>query len=442
MMIDVDTIRAVVGPATLIGDDVAELIEAMGRPAANAVRVRGSAEVAELPFQTMPVAWHTQGRLVAEKVRPGSYVHFGAGQYYIQDAGSLLAIRLLDARAGERICDLCAAPGGKATAILETIGDAGWLLANEAIASRVGALQVNLARHGSTRFVLSRMDPHRLADFVANAFDGVLVDAPCSGQSLVGRGKQTTGAFREHTIRHCAARQTRILDAAARLVQPDGRLVYSTCTFSCAENEDQITAFLTRHSGWALEPDPAMQSWQSPVLPGCYRLWPHRHPTSGAFAARLRRSEDSDDVQPLTRARMRWRPARLPASLASLGDLGIPALWEAGVSLVGWAEVPDPTWLRVAAWGPEVAVRRQSTWIPAYGLARRSAPAWPGRATVVLDDLQAKDYLLGQTIRCSQSGWAVATWRQRALGWTKGDGTRAKNHLPKSARFNGNVRCG
>jgi 16S rRNA C967 or C1407 C5-methylase (RsmB/RsmF family) len=116
-------------------------------------------------------------------------------------------------------------------------------------------LEFNLARHGSTRYVISSLDPDEMARRLPAEFDAVLVDAPCSGQSLVGRGKQTASAFAPNTIEHCAARQVRILDAAASLVRPGGRLVYSTCTFAYAENEGQIESFLQRHSEWQLAPN-------------------------------------------------------------------------------------------------------------------------------------------------------------------------------------------
>ena len=282
--------------------------EAVQRRPPSAIRLKRGFPRPDLWPDGEPVPWHPEGRwcqrgeenlsgISSRSVRLGESLVYAAGGFYIQDAASLLAVTLLDAKPGERICDLCAAPGGKSTAILEALAGDGWLLANEPVRSRWGALQFNLARHGATNYVLSQADPETLAQRLAGQFDAVLVDAPCSGQSLLGRKKQTEAAFQDPTVAHCAARQERILAAAQRLVRPGGRLVYSTCTFAPAENELQIEAFLNQWSGWSLEPDERLATWQSRLLPQTYRLWPHLHACGGTFAARLVRHADAAQEQ-------------------------------------------------------------------------------------------------------------------------------------------------
>ena len=168
----------------------------------------------DLPLPTTPVPWYALGhRPMVESPKPSRFLCYAAGDYYVQDAGSLLALAALGADTsalrGQLICDLCAAPGGKASALVEAIeagrqDGAGFVLANEVIRSRIGALQMNLARTGSDRFAVSNLDPDALADRLSGVFDIVVVDAPCSGQAMVGRGTQKVSALSKNQIQHSA----------------------------------------------------------------------------------------------------------------------------------------------------------------------------------------------------------------------------------------------
>ncbi len=437
-MIPVETVQAALGPAALGGGEAGELSQAIGRPPRAAVRLRPGVSPAELPFATTPVPWHGGGFFVEPNVRPGAQLNFAAADYYIQDAASLLAVALLDAQPGELICDLCAAPGGKATAILEALHARGWLLANEAVRSRLPPLTLNLARHGATRYVVSQLDPARLADFLGPTFDAVLVDAPCSGQSLLARGKQSAAAFTPAAIEHCAARQARILDAAVRLVRPGGRLVYATCTFSYAENEAQIERLLQRHHDWTSAAHHGWSAWQAGTLPGCYRLWPHRHGCGGAFAALLRRQGSAVEPAAVAGAAPKTRlpEQALPTEFATWGRLQAGLVLGNPQQRFAWPQRPVAPLSDIAAAGPEVAFRKGATWHPAYALAmRRDGPNWCPAATRTMDDDDARAYVAGQALRGAARGWQVAVWRGRPLGWLKGDGRTLKNHLPKPARF-------
>jgi len=442
-----ETLRTALAPLPLDGDELQQIATAVvGRPPV-AIRVRPDLRQADFVPQGRTVPWHPDGRILDADARPGVGVAFAAGAYYIQDAGSLLAVTLLDPRPGERICDLCAAPGGKSTVLLTAIGDAGWLLANEPVRSRLGPLQLNLARQGATRFAVSQLDPDTLARRLGPVFDAVLVDAPCSGQSLLGRKKQSESALAAATVEHCAARQNRILRAAVRLVRPGGRLVYSTCTFSPAENESQIGRLLQGDEAWSVEADPRLAAWESPLLAGTYRLWPHRDPCAGAFAARLRcaPARDADPSGPASSASAGNRrrrshplaPASLPDSFAAWGAfLRVPEIGGNSLQCYAWPEPPWPPLSAVAFAGPEIAFRKGNTWFPAYALAMRRDRIWQPAASTSLDDPSARDFIRGMSVRGAARGWCVALWNDLPLGWVKGDGSTLKNHLPKAARLN------
>lgn len=148
------------------------------RPAA----AYGAGEVLGLPFAAESVPWFGGGRFVSGELQPGSWLEHAAGMYYVQDAASMLALRLLDVQPSEVVADVCAAPGGKASAILEITGPGGgFLLANEPVHSRLGPLTLSMARVGYPGYAISSVDPQELAGRLKYQFDAVLVDAPVPG---------------------------------------------------------------------------------------------------------------------------------------------------------------------------------------------------------------------------------------------------------------------
>lgn len=439
-----------------------------------AIRVRDDRLDQPLPFEVSHVPWFNSGRwLVDGSIRPAGFLEFAANDYYIQDAGSLLPIALLAPQPGELICDLCAAPGGKASAILELMQGNGLLVANEAIRSRVDSLRTMLARTGHVNAIVANHDPDQLAQWLAGRFDAVLVDAPCSGQMLVGKDKRDENAWSANQVLHSAKRQNRILDAAIRLLKPGGRLVYSTCTFAPEEDEHQLQRIVEQYpDSWRFEPEASLAEWESPLQEGCYRLWPHRHRCAGGFAGRIVKISDEDDsFLELTRGEKRRdrspkraHPKDEKAAVSALDEFGIlserlePKLWNGQVHI----GVQDawPLLSRYPALGevPTAMYTKGSRWLPSQPLAWARARYFTPHRTVALGDSSAKAYLAGDVLGVDDvlvgdgldgdatgassehattqdsggvpRGWGVAQWRGSSLGWIKGAGNRWNNHLP------------
>lgn len=428
----------------LPADELSALAAAMTMRPPKAVRPRPAAacgqahedaqsQASRLPFATEPVPWFPGGFFCVDTHQPGQFLAHAAGGYFVQDAGSMLALRLLDPAPTEWVADVCAAPGGKASAILEQVGPGGgFLLANEPIHGRVPALEYNLARVGFPRYAVSTADPERLAARWSEQFQAVLVDAPCTGQTLLGRGRQSTAAFIESRVAHAAARQRRILQAAAMLVAPGGRLVYSTCTFAAEENEQVVAAFLAEHAGWTVEPVAGLEDWLSPLEPGGYRLYPHRDRCGGAYAIRLRRQGQSVQPEGLGTERS-WKPLVIGAD--QVGQTCGGLVVERGQRQEEWpadvARVVDPS----VGVGGEVAYRPGKHWMPAHGLALRRDDNWRPQLIVDLDDQAAQQFLQGLALPAGPLGWAVARWRGHPLGWLRGNRDRSNNGLPAAARL-------
>jgi len=412
--------------------------------------------------------------------RPSRTIDYAAGEYYLQDAGSLLALAAAEADTdslrGQLICDLCAAPGGKASGLLEAITEPaptipsgvldrnakprGFLLANEPIRSRVAPLAYNLARTGSDQYAITSEDPESLAEKFAGIFDFVLVDAPCSGQALMARGKQSAGAVQSAQIELNARRQNRILRAAVQLLRPGGRLVYSTCTFAIEENEAQVRFLVDE---LAMQPSPVQRlaNYQteirsapsSDVVSCSYRLWPHRHGCAGSFAARLRRPLlDEEPNIDLDRdlAEDSWRRSTTSRSrdesmVPSDATYQLPFLirpddsnhrWQLRDWIIDAHTADAPDWVAEPfVIGPEVAHRTGSTWKPSHAASLRRGELTADVPAIEVDDEVAELYLSGQTIPAGgSSGWQIVRHAGRALGWIKSDGRIGKNHLARFAR--------
>ena len=425
----------------------AALAEAVLARPSKAVRLRpaaaaGQAAASPLPFASEPVPWFSQGRFCTDTHQPGRFLAHAAGDYFVQDAGSMLALALLDAQPCEWIADVCAAPGAKASALLEVVGPGGgFLLANEPVRGRLPPLAYNLSRVGFSRWLLTSVDPERFGSLWEACFDAVLVDAPCTGQALVGRGKQSSAAFTAAQVSHSAARQQRIVRAAAALVRPGGRLVYSTCTFAAEENEEVIAHFLQHHQAWQVEDVPSLQPWRSPLPPGGYRLYPHRDRCAGSYAVRLRHTGGSEAGATAPTAAQDKDLQREPLNVGEelIGELAAVSLHRSDARLEAWpadvARVLGRQGERAQAVGSEVAYKPGKHWMPSHALALRRETSWQPRHVHPLNDHQAAAYLQGHPLPAGPNGWCVATWQGRPLGWLRGNPQRLNNGLPPAARL-------
>ena len=460
----------VLGPILtgLTESDLIGLEKAIGEYSDRAVRLHPSLDIVDLPFETELIPWFERGRwLIDNKCRPGAFLSYAAGDYYIQDAGSMLALALCDVKPGQWVCDTCAAPGGKSSGLLEELRGTGLVVSNEVIRSRLELLELTLARTGHSNYVVVNSEVESLAEMCSDVFDCVIVDAPCTGQSMVARGKQSLAAFSTKQIEHSAARQQRILRAAAELVKPGGRLVYSTCTFAIAENESMIDSFRSEHPDWSPVSDPKLAAWASPKHAGCYRLWPHRDRCAGAFAAALVRPEHSEsqafafhasDIKNL-RFRNHGKSTSAQFTRVELGSREIPwlksddgqpiRLWQRGAELFYFANSVPVDWLespaKVSVSGIPIAEQRGGEWQPSYAASVAKFTEFYPTSQFEISDSQASEYLSGAAVRLSppqpdpSMAWNTLVWRGRPLAWSKftgsnGNGGVLKNHLPKALR--------
>ena len=241
------------------------------------------------PLPLVPSPFSSMGFVVDQPLKAGADPLHHAGAYYMQEPSAMSAVTVLDPRPGERILDLCAAPGGKTTQIASLLGGNGLIWANEYVRSRAQILLQNLERCGVRNSVVSNAEPALLAAGLPGWFDGVLVDAPCSGLGVI-RKKPDIRYKDPEPVRDLPQVQRAILDNAARYVKPGGVLVYSTCTLLRRENEEVALGFLADHPQFKAEGFP-LPEYVGDARTGMLTLWPHRQGTDGFFICKLRKEE-------------------------------------------------------------------------------------------------------------------------------------------------------
>ena len=242
-----------------------------------------------------PTPWSPLGLRVEGRPALGREAAFQAGEIEIQDEGSQLVALLVDARPGQAVLDYCAGAGGKTLALAAAMRNKGRLVASDISAARLERAVTRLRRAGIHNVERRPLGPEHAAWFKRQAgrFDRVLVDAPCSGTGTWRRNPDMKWKLSERDLAELEALQGDILDQAAKLVKPGGRLIYATCSLLPAENEVRIESFRATHADFDLKPVPEL--W-SDLLPGpCpvdgpyLRLDPAHHETDGFFAAVLQR---------------------------------------------------------------------------------------------------------------------------------------------------------
>ncbi len=414
-----------------LGADYPLYIESLERPRAVALRFDPMKEVPKLPFVQENVPWEPMGYYYDPESRPGLHPYHEAGVYYMQEASAMAPVALLDPQPGERICDLCAAPGGKSTQIAGRLRGQGLLLCNEIEPKRAKILSRNIERMGIPNALVTNERPPVLAERFPAFFDRVLVDAPCSGEGMFRKEEAAVTDWSPEIVEMCAARQREILRSAAQMVRPGGRLVYSTCTFAPAENEQTIAAFLADQPEFYIEDVEA--PWFAKGEEGTFRLWPHLLKGEGHYAAVLRRKGDEEVPAVPFKAE---KPPKEWLDFARELDIDLPAGKPVtfGQSLY-WApaELPELSRLRVLRPGLELGIVKKGRFEPAHALA-----LWfrgcKSTVSYGADSREMAAYLHGDVVPSQVRGWCQIQVDGYGIGWGKGDGSVLKNHYPKGLR--------
>lgn len=441
----------------------------------NPLKTGRDAFLEKMPFSLEAIAWTGEGFYYDAGQQPGKHIYHEAGVYYIQEPSAMAVAEVLNPSPGERILDLCAAPGGKTTQIAGKMAGKGLLVANEIIPGRAKILSQNVERLGIPNAVVCNETPDRLAGFFPEFFDKILVDAPCSGEGMFRKDETAISEWSLSHVTMCADRQRFVLEQAAQMLRPGGELVYSTCTFSAEENEGVISDFLHEHEEFTVKEAPCaaffasgQADWVKDPAAGIehtMRLWPHRIEGEGHFIARLKKAEGlyreqtfSWPKQSMEKSTKKYKKPKNDKNTEEMllgpclrfldEELGLDGgTWEKMLEnayLIPFGEhiylMPGQmiplNGIKVIRPGLHLGTNKKNRFEPSHALALFLSPDMVQNHYEMTDE-EAKRYLRGETFACDDRlmGWMLLGIDGYSIGFGKAGGGQMKNHYPKGLRL-------
>ena len=242
-------------------------------------------------FSLQQIAYEPCGFYV-DNQKKGRHALHHVGSFYMQEPSAMFTINSHKFNGNEKVLDMCASPGGKTIQIANRIPN-GVLVSNEFVKARSGVLYSNVERMGLKNVIITNEAPENLAEAYANTFDVCVVDAPCSGEGMFRRGNEVTEQWNKNLPDMCANRQLEILGSADRVLKQNGVLIYSTCTFESAENEEIVAWLLREYPDFSPASPVPVGGITLGKEPGTLRLWPHLLQGEGHFVAVLHKGSNA-----------------------------------------------------------------------------------------------------------------------------------------------------
>ena len=387
-----------------------------------------SALKAKMPFLGEPIAWEKNGYYTNQEKLGASPYHL-AGLFYSQEPSAMCAAPLLEVQPGEKVLDLCSAPGGKGTQLACNMEGKGVAMLNEPVLSRAKILSQNVERMGIKNAVVTSELPENLSVKFAGYFDKILVDAPCSGEGMFRKNAEEAYAeWSDENVAMCAERQAHILNEAVKMLCVGGKLVYSTCTFSLEEDEMQVENFLKTH--------PEMR------LITQEKLYPHKVDGEGHFAALFEKVSASAEWDSRIKDMKAWcskdaEKAYWDFEKTFFHDRFAKYIHEANGILYALPEgVFDWKGVQVLRVGVRLGEVKNGRFEPSHSLAMcAKMQECKNVLNMSADDARLDKYLRGETVEGDlQNGWCLMCVDGYPIGLGKAVNGTVKNHYPKGLR--------
>ena len=441
----------------MLGEEYPAFIDALeNEPAKRGARVN----LIKRPDGTMPalegfsprrIPYAKNGYILEGEGQIGRTGAHHAGIIYMQDPGAMAAMAAVDIEPTWKVADLCAAPGGKSGQIAERLGDGGFLLSNEYVPKRAKIIVSNLERLGARCAMVTSLDTSALAELYPSYFDLVVVDAPCSGEGMFRKSEEAREEWTPDSPRLCAERQREILKNAVAMLKPGATLLYSTCTWSLEENEENVLWLLEEFLDLSLIPvkEELRVATSDGIAIGAHdelkltrRCYPHVTEGEGQFISLFRMSENAPEKKTKVSKTNEKQPTKEEKAAvdAFMRDAlkGVPEarLVRHGenVLLVFPKEALPPSSLFMG--GILVGEIRRGVLHPSHQIFSALGALFKNKLELAEGDPRLERYLAGEEIDApdAPSGWCVVTTMGAPLGGGKVSGGKLKNHYPKGLR--------
>ena len=443
----------------LLGPEMGGYLESLEAKRTYGLRVNTSKISPEklrerVPWKLEPIPWISNGFYYpGETCQPAKHPYYGAGLYYLQEPSAMTPASRLPVEPGDRVLDLCAAPGGKATELASRLEGRGLLLANDISASRAKGLLKNLELAGAGNILVTCEDPGRLQDYFPAFFQKILIDAPCSGEGMFRKEPRAVKAWLEHGPDYFVKIQRRLIRQGAAMLAPGGMLLYSTCTFNQQENEGILEEFLDENPGFrlcSLLPYSGFapgipRDKDHPELRRACRIFPHRMAGEGHFLALLQK--EGEPGQGRAGIPSKERGGRSLPQASEMRAFFQEVRWKPEPSLLEQRgeqlflvppDLPDLRGLRILRKGLLLGEEKKNRFEPSQALAMHlGSHEYAHTLRFSLQDPRLLRYLKGETLEVSDlvgetaKGWQLVCVEDFPLGWGKLDRGNLKNkYLP------------
>lgn len=429
----------------LLGAEAGNLLDALRQAAPVSIRYNRKKTTTNKFAQETPVPWCPDGAYLKERPAFTLDPLLHGGAYYIQEASSMflaqLATEIQSLGNSCRALDLCAAPGGKSTLLAGLLPPGGLLVANEVIRSRAHILLENLAKWGFPNVVVTNSDPQQF-ETLDGAFDLLLVDAPCSGEGMF---RKDVAAIKEWSLAHvrfCAERQRRIISGAWNALREGGLLVYSTCTFNRAENDENVQ-WIQHSLGAERVSLPLHPAWGIVESEAGYRCYPHRMQGEGFFVSVLRKTASTRSIHRRTNAKAihrtalktstpieQWLPGQFVFESRNNFIHALPRSQQAFIAQLSQH-------LQVLQAGVAIGEQKGVTIIPSAALALSTALSPAAFPKIEVDVTTALHFLHRDavTLNAAEKGFVLLAYDCLPLGFVKHLGRRTNNLYPAAWRI-------
>lgn len=456
----------------LMGEEFNSYLESYKKPRFYGLRVNTlKISVEEFlkisPFHLKPVPWTTDGFYYQEEDNPGRHPYYYAGLYYIQEPSAMLPGAVIGVKPGDKVLDLCAAPGGKTIQMAAQMKGQGLLVANDINNERVKALVKNVELYGVRNTLVLNETPNKLVNNFKGYFDKIMIDAPCSGEGMFRKDEDAIKSWEKYKCEKCNSMQWDILEQVDMLLKPGGVILYSTCTFSPEEDELMIEKFMDKHEGnYELLEIPkatGIEGGRTEWSNGTYdfskaaRLWPHKLDGEGHFAALIKKVDKASgrandnpnlDVNRVTKEEKYYKindnndlknfNKELSDFIENNTNIKLSGhTFQKGNNIYLLPEgYPDLSGLRVAKFGWYLGEVGPKGFIPSHSFATSlSSDEIKQKIDFSSQSREVNSYLKGETLIVSgEKGYTGICVDGYSLGWAKQTGDMLKNLYPKGWR--------